>query len=382
MDGTGSPGQGESVPQWLVEFMENQRTVNKSLQQSNQQLSAQLELLTGSNPQRPFTEASTFSTLPTPTVVSAIDPLSKPKHSRRHPDPYTHEDEAAYPQFRGGLEAKLRIDARAIGQEEEQVWYAVDCLKGLAAKRIYPWVEFAKDTDQFTVYELFKQMDLAFADPQKESKAVTRINKIKQGSRSFREFLQDFEQTLLEAKGWGWADSIKKGLLKAALSGELTDRLIGREEPADYPSYCAGVRKVADDLQAWKDARKLRIRPGIQPFQTSLTPAESMDWEPTRTTTAALARTRQAGTEALRAKWVSKEVRNQRWEAGACLRCGSQDHMQENCRLRPARPPTEVEEVRKGPQRKSKVASSSARKRADVEEVFTEDSDAEDSGKE
>jgi hypothetical protein len=41
---------------------------------------------------------------------------------------------------------------------------------------------------------------------------------------------------------------IKKGLLKAALSEELTDRLISREEPRDYASYCAGVRRVADDL--------------------------------------------------------------------------------------------------------------------------------------
>ena len=225
-------------------------------------------------------------------------------------------------------------------------------------------------------------MDLAFADPQKEAKAVSKINKIKQGSRPFREFLQEFEQTLLEAKGWAWDDMIKKGLLKAALSGELTDRLIGREEPTDYASYCAGIRRVADDLQAWKDARKFKIRSATQPSRTSPAPAESMDWEPTRTTTAAAARTRQAGTEAPRAKWVSKEIRSQRWETGACLRCGSRDHVQENCRLRPARPPVEAEEVRKGPQKKSKVASSSAKKKADVEEEITDDSEANNSGKE
>jgi hypothetical protein len=364
-----------------MEFMENQRAVNESLQQSNERLSTQLELLANSGPQRPFTDMSTVSTPPVSTAVPVTDPQNKPKHSRRHPDPYTHEDESAYPQFRGGLEAKLRIDARAIGQEEEQVWYAVDCLKGLAAKRIYPWVEFAKDTDQFTVRELFKQMDLAFADPQKEAKAVAKINKIKQGSRPFREFLQEFEQTLLEAKGWAWANSIKKGLLKAALSGELTDRLIGREEPLDYTSYCAGIRSIADDLQAWKDARKLRIRPGIQLQRTNPAPAEPMDWEPTRAAAAAAARTRKPSTEGLRAKWVSKEVRSQRWETGACLRCGSRDHMQESCRLRPARPPAEGEDARKGPPRRSKVAASSAKKQVDIEEAFT-DSEADDSGKE
>jgi hypothetical protein len=48
---------------------------------------------------------------------------------------------------------------------------------------------------------LFKQIDLAFADPQKEAKAVSKINKIKQRSQPFQEFLQEFEQTLLKAKG-------------------------------------------------------------------------------------------------------------------------------------------------------------------------------------
>jgi hypothetical protein len=56
--------------------------------------------------------------------------------------------------------------------------------------------------------------------------------------------------------------------------------------------------------------------------------------------------------------------------------------MQENCCLRPAKPLAEVEEVRKGQQRRSKVVSLSAKKKADVEKVLTNDSEAKDSGKE
>jgi hypothetical protein len=379
MDGIESPNsQGGAVPQWLVEFMANQRAVNESLQQSNQQLTLRLEALVNNTARG--TSTGTNAT-PTPSATPApptINPTFRPKHSRRHPDPYTHEDESMYPQFRGGLEAKLRIDGPAIGGEEEKVWYAIDCLKDKAAKRIYPWVESAKDTSQFTVRELFLQMDLAFADPQKEAKAVTKVNKIKQGSRPFRDFLQDFEQTLLEAKGWAWADAIKKGLLKAALSGELTDRLIGKEEPADYASYCAGIRRVADDLQAWKDSQRFRTRPIIHPPQLPLA-AEPMDWEPTRTTTVSTVKTQQT---AKRAQWVSEAIRKQRWESGACLRCGIQGHTQGNCNLRPAKPPGKTEESRKGPQKKTSVASMAAKKKPVVEEVFTDDPEDEDSGKE
>jgi hypothetical protein len=107
MEGTGPPDQGGSVPQWLMEFIENQRAVNESLRQLNQQLSAQLELLVNSDTPGLFTRANTAPPPLTPTSVSVTDLQGKPKHSRRHPDLYTHEDESAYPQFQGGLEAKL-----------------------------------------------------------------------------------------------------------------------------------------------------------------------------------------------------------------------------------------------------------------------------------
>lgn len=370
------------IPSWLIEFMASQRAVNESLQQSNQQLASQLKTLTDQMAGKEPTDVVFASTTASTADTGVSGPVVKPKHSRRHPDPYTHEDESMYPQFRGGLEAKLRIDAAAIGQEEEKVWYALDCLKGNAAKRIYPWVEFAKDTDKFTVRELFTQMDLAFSDPQKKAKAIAKINKIEQGDRPFREFLQDFEQTLLEARGWAWDDSVKKGLLKAALSGELTGRLIGKEDPDDYASYCASIRRIADDLQAWKDTRKSRIRPVAQPTQASQQPAELMDWEPTRTSTVVATRTRQAGQDRPRAEWVTEAVRKQRWDSGACLRCGNQGHVQDECRLRPARPPKKVEEARNGPQKRTKVASTSTRKKAVAEEVFTDDeSEDGDSGK-
>jgi hypothetical protein len=52
--------------------------------------------------------------------------------------------------------------------------------------------------------------------------------------------------------------------------------------------------------------------------------------------------------------------------------------MQENCRLRPAKPPAKVKKVCKRLQKKSKVASLFAKKKADVEEVLTNDFKAED----
>jgi hypothetical protein len=64
------------------------------------------------------------------------------------------------------------------------------------------------------------------------------------------------------------------------------------------------------------------------------------------------------------------------------LCCGSKDYIQENCRLQPAKPPAKVEKVRKRLQKRSKVVSLSAKKKANVKKVFINNSKAKDSEKE
>ena len=56
--------------------------------------------------------------------------------------------------------------------------------------------------------------------------------------------------------------------------------------------------------------------------------------------------------------------------------------MQEDCRLRPAKPPAKIKEVCKGPQKRSKVASLSTKKNIDIKEVFIDNSRTKDLGKE
>ena len=48
-------------------------------------------------------------------------PESRTRHSQPHPEKFSGLDSSQYPQFRSLLEAKLKIDANAIGSEEERV---------------------------------------------------------------------------------------------------------------------------------------------------------------------------------------------------------------------------------------------------------------------
>ena len=293
--------------------------------------------------------------------------IRKPKHTTPHPERFTGEDESLYPVFRGLLEAKLRTDAQAIGGDYEQVWYAFGRLADTASKRIFPWIQHAQDGPNFTVRYLLEQMDLAFLDQQKQSKAVARINTIKQRNRSFREFLQEFDQTLMEANGWGWQEEVKKGLLKAALAGEVRRELVGRDEPTTYPAYVAQIRKITDDLSEWKDEEKSKARfqkPQSTAQQQDQPTGEQMDWEPTRTATVASARTSQTrqSQSKPRAKWVSQQEMTRRKESGECLRCGSDEHFIGKCHLGPAKRP----EITIIPTRKPKIrtAAAKAKKRA------------------
>ena len=101
---------------------------------------------------------------PGPTLL----PLARPKHTLPQPE-YTHEDPSIYPQFRGLIAQKLKVDALACGDSEhDRVWYGFACLKGTAASRIFPWINYAqKSGATFTVYGFLEQLDVAFSDPQK-----------------------------------------------------------------------------------------------------------------------------------------------------------------------------------------------------------------------
>ncbi|KAI0995107.1 hypothetical protein K3495_g13075 [Podosphaera aphanis] len=143
------------------------------------------------------------------------------------------------------------------------------------------------------------ELDKAFGDPEKITKSINRLNAIRQGNRSFREFLQDFEQTLLEAQAWEWSDEAKKGYLRAGLIRDITDRLVTQSEPSGYEDFVAQLRSTSDKMEAVKawDSRKSFQR-GITapPHGTEIQEnGDRMDWERTTTVNIAAAQRNSTG---------------------------------------------------------------------------------------
>jgi hypothetical protein len=403
-EGGASQRQGQAQPvaittEMVAQFMSNQESLNSSLHEANAQIGAQLRtLMTIIASQTPALGASGNTTgtpstgVPTPATgisAQAMDaPVApavgtrKPKHTVPHPEKFTGEDEEAiYPIFRGLLQAKLRTDGDAIGGEFEKVWYAFGRLTETASKRIFPWLQHMQSSADFTVERLFDQMDLAFLDVQKQAKAVAKINVIKQRNRTFRDFLQEFDQTLMEANGWSWQDPIKKGLLKAAITDEVRRELVGRDEPATYSAYVAQLRKITDDLEDWKEGQKFKGRLKAQHTAPQDQASDGqMDWEPTQTVSAASVKTTQQGKP--KAKWVSQQELDRRKEANECLRCGSKDHVIRQCSLGPARRPEATMTTAAAKKPKVRIATTktkskrSAQKAAVVSEESTDDEES------
>ena len=346
--GEGSPSSTEPqliTPEWVLANHRQQQEVNAQMLASLQAI--QSVMATMKQRHEPTTPAKAVVE---PMAASGHD--RKAKHSLSHPDKYDGQSKTAYPSFRGQLRAKLRIDALAIGGEEEQVWYGFGRLSGSASERIFPWIEATQTQGMLLrVATFFEQMDAAFYDAQIPQRALEWINTKKQGSTPFREFLQDFEQKLLEAGGWEFSDGIRKGYLKAALNLELRTQLVARDEPESYASFVNLVRKAADDLEQIRRIKRSRTVWDTL-GQAKKDQMDAMDWEPTPRTASGKAPNRgRANDNRPKAKWVSKDTIERRRCNRECLRCGDDGHFIDRCSYAPPKFPEPVG-GRKGLQKK------------------------------
>jgi hypothetical protein len=264
-------------------------------------------------------------------TAACSDPHKRPKPKLNDPESYDDSDRSLYPQFRSKTYAKLTTDGESIGNESERVWYGFGFLQGSAGARIHPWIEvFHGDPTKFTVVEFIKQMDLAFMDVERQEKALTKLNNLRQGNRPFDELLTELDRLLLEAGGHGWEDRIKKGYIKAAINQSLRDRLIAVSERPTYNEYCRQVKEVADRLAEYQrigNSKRGPVNPRFGPATSApaATPdLDNMDWEPST-----------SRAQQKRAKWVSQDELDKRRREKRCLRCGAK-HWVNQCPFLPA----------------------------------------------
>ncbi len=261
-----------------------------------------------------------------------------------HPDVelYNGENKNDYLSFELKLYTKFEIDQDTYPTETSKTAYAFSRLSGQASRRMLPWLNKHRGTG-YTYDAFVAEMRKSFGDPDLQRRSLNRVNNIKQGKRNFDEFLGEFEEVLLNAGGFSWADEVKISLLDSALNRQLVQGMVGRDPAKTYDSYCEQLRRVSNDLDRLNrmDRRRnfihLSAAPNPRPPQ-----GEAMDWQPSPAIGVVNRGNQQSTGTRRRARWVSADELQKRKDNRACLRCGASSHFVQKCPYAPARRPVVV----------------------------------------
>ena len=291
------------------------RSLHRQLQETQQQNRELYQTMMEIRQQLSATPTSTTTTAASAPVVTpepnTISYEKRPKPRLPKPEAFTGEDLSLYAQFELKLMAKLEIDAESIGSARDQLWYAFNLLDGKAAARIHPWMKIASESSYggaFTIPDLVSQMRKAFLDPALQDKALLKLNTLKQGTRTLREFLSDFDRLLLEAGGLMWTDDVKKGYLRTAISIPILQGMVGTTPDASYERYCDQLRMIDDQLEQLRRITKGKTSTvTVQSEGGAQQVGDAMDWEATK-------------------------VANVRTETRTCYGCGKKGHLKRNCK--------------------------------------------------
>lgn len=301
------------------------------------------------------TPAETTPAETTPTETAPEPKQEEQRPRSRYPDvePFDGEDLGNYRPFRINLYTKFLIDHQCFRSDEERILYAFGRLRTKASQRILPWVVAKTQRGGgANLNEFYQAMDKAFSDPEMQKRALVRVNTMKQGKRDLKEFLNEFDATMIDAGGLTWSEDQKNALLETAVSGRILQGTIGTDQPDSYEGFCSQLHRIDHQQQrVSKISRASTQAAFVRPNPATDNRHDTMDWEPTSAQVAALrgevaALRSQNEKKTKRATWVANEEVQKRKTEKKCLRCGSQDHFVRQCPLLPARRPGLVAAVR------------------------------------
>lgn len=220
-----------------------------------------LDQATRVNPSRVaevFSQASVTSVAP-PTAPAVAAP--RPFRARvPDPEPYDGSVDKLYP-FMDALVNKLTVDCHLYLTEEDKVGYAYACLSPRAQDAIS--VEFAHLRDPSlsasvrSFVDLVRLLKRRFDDPGRREKANRRLTTMKQGNRSFADFLVDWNRTLADSEYAADPPTICVRLLRSALSIELLTHFVGRSVPTnDYDAFIDFCKELDAQLQQIASLRR------------------------------------------------------------------------------------------------------------------------------
>ena len=327
-----------TAPEWAAELYQLIQTQNEQMQIQSRRMETLEQQLREQHRSggTPTPETTTTATVTTQDIIQ--EPLAVRKKNKLPELPEFNGKRAEFRPWLTQVKAKLAVD-KTEETETVRFWYVHSRLRGDALSQTSSWVDSVESTHQMTIEGLISQLRAAYDDNDAAERASRKLNQMRQGFKPFCTFLAEFDRTLLDAGGMGWADQVKKTFLSNCLSYDLHSAIVATPIPSTYRGYCTLLNTVSTNLEALqrKKGKDKDLTPGMS-GRAEAKPAEDiMEWEPVTTATAAV--------RARRAQWVSQEILDKRKEVGRCLRCGGKGHFVRQCTLLPAARPRQEKKM-------------------------------------
>lgn len=207
------------------------------------------------------------------------------------------------------MQAKLRIDKDAIGNEEAQFYYVYSSLDSRVQGLILNFVRHSQEQEEWRPEALLDQLNRIYEDPNKVKKAGQKLMELRQGTMAVASYVPQFEKALYEARAGNWPDDAKITTLVGGLNKNTRQRIDHQvSTPTDYNGFVRMLQALGSK------------------FGTSYeSESNAMEWEPVTLSPVKTAPS------------VTMEQRQQ-WRAqGKCVRCGSGKHWVKDCKMRATR---------------------------------------------
>ena len=164
------------------------------------------------------------------TLLSHLSPTIQAtanSHKRRRlPDPDMFDGtRSKFAAFEQQLMAKVENDKEDFENDKIAVDYAYSRMKGPGAALVLPYIRTSKASGKYDFNAFLHFLKAMFGDQHEEERARDRLMSMKQGQKSIRTYVMDFNEQLLLSKG-GFNEGIKITIFRKGLSAKLQDKPI------------------------------------------------------------------------------------------------------------------------------------------------------------
>lgn len=269
----------------------------------------------------------TTSSAPTPAITAVHAPAS---YHTKFPDPEAFGgDRKSYRHWKIQMKHKVQSEQNRGGMEDPK-GYIFSRLKGDAARAAITYIERSESCG---AEGLWSFLDAQYLDPILDEKARDKLYNFKQGKTTLTEYIQEFNRLMYEADEQGNTPALKSRF-RVGLREDLRDKMVSVEVPKEWT-----LERLQERVRGIEE-NMFRAKLGRSGHRY---PHREDTGDPMEDVRTKLHETRLRSDEKKkRAKWVSKEVLQQRKDNDLCIRCGGKSHVARDCNYARAMRPTHV----------------------------------------